>query len=83
MTWWVLIPLPIRRALGWLAGGVAALLAAFYTGKRRSRQETALQAAERAAKAHKTRDRIEDDIQQDDDLVRRARDAGIVRPGDK
>jgi hypothetical protein len=43
----------------------------------KAKQETA--SAKAAAQAHEDRRRIEDDIDQDDDLAGRARRAGIVR----
>lgn len=71
------------EAGAWLAGLVAlvlAVLGVYSKGKRAARQETALEAAERMAKAHDTRRKIEDDIQEDVDLYDRAKRSGIVRP---
>lgn len=74
-----LILSPIRRAAGWALGAVVALMAVWGLAKRDARRETALQAAERIAKSELKRGRIEDEIDQDTDLVRRAKSAGIVR----
>ena len=74
-----LILSPLRRAAGWLLGAVVAFLAVWGLAKREARRETALQAAERIAKSELKRGRIEDEIDQDTDLVRRAKSAGIVR----
>ena len=74
-----LILSPLRRAAGWALGAVVALMAVWGLAKREARRETALQAAERIAKAELKRGRIEDEIDQDTDLVRRAKSAGIVR----
>jgi len=74
-----LILSPLRRAAGWALAGLLAFLAVWGLAKREARRETALQAAERIAKAERKRGRIEDEIDQDTDLVRRAKSAGIVR----
>lgn len=70
----------LRRTLYAAGAMLLALLYAFARGRRSARRETALEAAERQAKAHDTRRRIEDDIQEDVDLYERARRAGVVRP---
>ena len=70
---------PIRKAAGWALAGLLAFLAVWGMAKRDARRETALQAAERIAKAERKRGKIEDEIDQDTDLVRRARSVGIVR----
>lgn len=70
----------LRRTLYAAGALLLALLYAFARGRRSARRETALEAAERYAKAHDTRRRIEDDIQEDVDLYERARRAGVVRP---
>lgn len=74
-----LILSPLRRAAGWALAGLLAFLAVWGLAKREARRETALAAAERIAKAERKRGRIEDEIDQDTDLVRRARNAGVVR----
>ena len=76
---WATIPAPIRRALAWAVAGLVALLGVWGLAKRDARRKTALEAAERYAKAEIKRGKIEDDIDQDTDLVRRARSAGVVR----
>lgn len=52
-------------------------------GKRDARAETALEAAERIAKLERERGKRDAEIQDDDDLVRRARAAGVYddKPG--
>lgn len=70
---------PIRRAAGWALAVLMAFLAVWGLAKREARRETALQAAERIAKAERKRGRIEDEIDQDTDLVRRAHSVGVVR----
>lgn len=77
---WAFIPGPIRRAMTWALTGLVLLWAAMTYGKRIERQKSALRAAERIAAAEVKRGRIEDDIQDDVDLVARARRAAIVRP---
>lgn len=77
---WSMIPAPIKRALAWLLAGLAAVWAIRAGAKREARMETALEAAERMAAAEIKRGKIEDDIDQDTDLVRRAKSAGVVRP---
>ncbi len=75
----------LKSALPWIIAGLAVLgfgVARKRAGKREARMETALEAAERAAKLEGERGQRDDDIQQDTDLVRRARAAGVVR-GDK
>jgi len=78
---WAMVPGPIRRALAWLLAAGVAAAAVFFAGKREARKESALDAAERIAKAEIKRGRIDDEIQQDVDLVARARAAGVVRDG--
>jgi hypothetical protein len=74
-----LILSPLRKAAGLALAGLLAFLAIWGLAKRQARQETALQAAERIAKAEIKRGRIEDEIDQDTDLVRRAHASGVVR----
>ena len=76
---WALIPGPIKRAVAWLLAGLVAFAGVWGVAKRDARRETALAAAERIAAAEIKRGKIEDDIDQDTDLVRRARAAGVVR----
>jgi hypothetical protein len=59
-----------------LIGGAVGLYA---KGRGDAKAKTALDAAERSFKAERNRTRIEDDIDQDTDLVRRAHDSGLVR----
>lgn len=79
---WALIPGPIKRAVAWLLAGLVAVWAIRRGAKREARTEAALEAAERIAAAEVKRGKIEDAIDQDTDLVRRARAAGVVRPGE-
>jgi hypothetical protein len=74
-----LILSPLRKAAGWALAGLLAFFAIWGLAKRQARQETALQAAERIAKAEIKRGRIEDEIDEDTDLVRRAHASGVVR----
>ena len=74
-----LILSPLRRAAGWALGAVVALMAVWGLAKREARRETALQAAERIAKAERKRGKKDDDIDQDTDLVGRAMRSGLVR----
>lgn len=72
----------LKAALPWIIAGLAVLgfgVARKRAGKREARMETALEAAERAAKLERERGQRDDDIQQDTDLVRRARAASVVR----
>ena len=78
---WAIIPGPVKRALAWLLAGLVAVAGVWGMAKRDARRETALEAAERIAAAEIKRGKIEDDIDQDTDLVRRARNAGVVRSG--
>jgi len=75
-----LILSPLRKAAGRAFAAVLAFLAVWGLAKRQARQETALQAAERIAKAERKRGAIQDDIDQDTDLANRARRIGLVRP---
>ena len=77
---WAIIPAPIKRALAWLLVALGAVWAIRAGAKRDARMETALEAAERMAAAEIKRGKIEDDIDQGTDLVRRAKSAGVVRP---
>jgi hypothetical protein len=74
-----LILSPFLKAAVWATSGILAFMAVWGLAKREARRETALEAAERIAKAERKRGRIEDEIDQDTDLVRRAKSAGIVR----
>ena len=76
---WAIIPGPVKRALAWLLAGLVAFAGVWGLAKRDQRRETALEAAERIAKAEIKRGKIEDDIDQDHDLVRRARADGVLR----
>lgn len=71
---------------GALGGLLVLILGAFglyRKGRKDVKRETALEAAERIAKAHDKRRKIEDDIDQDDDLYGRAVRSGVVRPDNK
>ena len=80
---WAIIPAPIKRALAWLLAGLVAFAGVWGMAKRDARRETALEAAERISAAEIKRGKIEDDIDQDTDLVRRARASGLVRPAER
>lgn len=71
------------EAGGWIAGALAALitLAGVYLRGRADGKAKLRADADRAWR-EKTTDRqeIEDDVAQETDLARRARDAGLVRP---
>ena len=64
---WLLIPGPIKRALGWLAMGLVALAGTWGLAKRGARRGAALDAAKDAVKQHEVRNDVE---------------AGIDRGGD-
>lgn len=77
---------PILSALAqfvpWIIAGLAVLGFGFarkQAGKREARMETALEAAERMAKLELQRGKRDAEIQEDTDLVSRARRAGVVR----
>lgn len=74
-----LILSPLRKAAGWALAGLLAFLAVWGLAKREARRETALEAAERIAKAERKRGKKDDDIDQDTDLVGRAMRSGLVR----
>ena len=63
------------KPLAWLLGAVGL----YAKGRGDAKRQTARKTAEQAVKDERTRERIEDDIQQDADLVARAKRAGIVR----
>ena len=66
----------------YLAGLLALIGAAvglYAKGRGDEKARTALDAAERSFKAERNRTRLEDDIDQDTDLVRRAHASGLVR----
>lgn len=71
------------EAGGWIAGALVLLIGAlglYAKGRKDVRRETALEAAERMAKAHTKRQEIEDGIADDPHLADRARGIGLVRP---
>ena len=77
---------PILSALAqfvpWIIAGLAVLgfgVARKRAGKREARMETALEAAERTARLERERGQRDAEIQEDTDLVDRARRAGVVR----
>lgn len=74
-----LILSPFRKAAGWALAGLLAFLAVWGLAKRDARRETALEAAERIAKAERKRGKKDDDIDQDTDLVSRAMRINLVR----
>lgn len=76
---WQLVQ-PIIGELTILAVILGGIFGIWNKGKRDQRQETALEAAERMAKANADRQEIEDDITSDPHLADRARGVGIVRP---
>ena len=81
MIWW-LIPGWLKRAVAWAVAGLLAVAGIFYAGKREARQKAKQKAAEAKAKALADRERIENEIDQDDNLAARADRAGVVRrPG--
>ena len=70
---------------GWIVGA-AVLLAAFvrvwFGGKQSERNAREIKSARDSAKAFRDRERIDNEIQEDADLVQRARSAGIMRSDD-
>ena len=62
-------------------GAIATVAGAYLKGRSDTKAKAETANAKAAAQAHDDRRRIEDDIDQDDDLAGRARRAGIVRPG--
>ena len=68
--------LPLLRPLLWLLGPVMAWIAA----KRDAMAKVKLQSAEATILAENLRKETDDDIQQDTDLVDRAKRIGLVRP---
>lgn len=77
-----IIPGPIKRALAWAGVGIALLWAAWGAGKRDTRRNAALRAAEAIARAEVTRGRIDhelDQVEGDVGLVAAAKRARVVR----
>jgi len=75
MTEWIILAVTLLAGvLGW--GQLQRR-----SGRRDAKRETALEAAERTSKLERERGERDADIQDDDDLVRRARAAGVVRDG--
>lgn len=73
---------PLLSALARLLGPILPFLATWVAAKRDARQKARIERLQADADALKDRERIEDDIDQDDDLAGRAARAGIVRkPG--
>jgi hypothetical protein len=66
---------PLLKLLTWIAG----LTWLRFDAKRDQRRDTALQAAEDAARKETARVRLDDEIDQDPDLADRARRIGLVR----
>jgi hypothetical protein len=60
---------------------IGTVVGAYLKGGSNAKAKQEAADAKAAAKAHEDRRRIEDDIEQDDDLAGRARRAGVVRPG--
>ncbi len=77
---------PILSALAqfvpWVIAGLGFGFARKQAGKREARMETAREAAERMAKLELQRGKRDAEIQEDTDLVSRARRAGVVRGED-
>jgi hypothetical protein len=70
--------------IGAILTGVAALVAliggAYWRGGADASQDAKARATRHALDAEQGRERIEDAIDQDSDLARRAHDVGLVRP---
>ena len=67
----------------YLAAGAVALLGvlgSYMAGRRDARLRAKSDALETTVKAMKARERIDDEIQSDPDLVARAERSGVVRP---
>jgi hypothetical protein len=63
----------------WALVGIAAVLATWVAGRHYQRQRAADEAQRAALDNLQTRERIENAIEGDTDLVRRAASAGVVR----
>jgi hypothetical protein len=61
---------------------VVTLAATWFGGKQSERNAREIKSARDSAKAFRDRERVDDEIQEDADLVQRARSAGIMRPDD-
>lgn len=63
-----------------IAGAIGALGLIFF-GRRSAKKDERLKRAEADVKAMKTRQEIDDNVQQEPDLVDRARKSGVLRRG--
>lgn len=75
--------LAILSALARLLGPILPFLATWAAAKRDAAQAAKIRGLEADAKAMKDRERIDNDVASDPDLVRRASDAGVLRPDGK
>ncbi len=72
----------LLSALARLLGPILPFLATWLVAKRDARQKARIDRLRDDAEALKARERIEDEIDQDNDLAARARRAGVLRkPG--
>ena len=79
MIWW-LIPGWLKRAVAWAVAGLLAAAGIFYAGKREARQKAKIEGLKADNKALTDRERIEDEVATDPDLVSRARRSVLRKP---
>lgn len=72
----------VQRWLAWLGAALSLALVAFVAGRRDGRADAEVERANATNDAYRKRERIDDAIDQDTDLVDRARRIGIVRDGE-
>lgn len=71
---------PLYTALAGAVGAIAIIWAVWVRATRAARQRDAERNTRAILDAHKNRERVEDEIADDTDLVGRARRSGLVRP---
>lgn len=77
-----MLSLVTNKVKTWLAAAGAIVLAvflAFVSGKRAEKRASDIQEKETALEQYSKREKIDDEVRQSNDLVDRARRAGIVR----
>ena len=69
----------VGKWAGWAVGGLVAVLAVFFTGKRAAQQKAEVKSLRAAIEADNDRKEIDDAINADADLAALANSSGVVR----
>ena len=73
MTFWLLIPAPIRNALAWIGGAIAVAWGFYQAGRRSAHKDRDTDELKSTVKAHEVRNEVENRVASERDARERLR----------